>query len=270
MQFKQVYALEKVHGTSAHISYKDDKLFFYSGGAKHEEFIKNFNEEELLESFRALGQPQVVVFGEAYGGKMQAMNKTYGNSLKFVVFDVKIGELWLDVPSAEKISAKLNLEFVPYELVPSEIDVLNAERDRPSRIAKRRGIQEDRPAEGIVIRPPFEVRLNNGERVIAKHKREEFSERKSKADTVIDGFKAKILEEAKAIADEWATPMRLNHIIGKFPHPPKMEDISLVIQSMVSDVLKESVGEIVDSKEARKAIASKASKLFIEYLKKQA
>lgn len=260
--------MEKVHGTSAHISFKDGKVFFFSGGEKHDNFVKLFDQDKLLEVFKSFNQETVVVFGEAYGGKQQGMSATYGNQLRFIAFDVKMGDYWLDVPKADKVALKLGLSFVPYELVSTDISVLDFERDRPSRVAKLCGIAEDKPAEGIVIRPVMEVRLNNGERMIAKHKRSDFSERTSKTDTkVIDTNKLKVLSDAQEIADEWVTSMRLEHILGKFDKEFKMEDMSFVIRSMMEDIMKESSGEIIDSKEARKAISGNTSKLFTQYLK---
>lgn len=268
LEFKRVYAMEKVHGTSAHISFKDGKVHFFPGGEKYDNFVKLFDHDKLLEIFKSFNQETVVVFGEAYGGRQQGMSATYGNQLRFVAFDVKMGEYWLDVPKADKVALKLGLSFVPYELVSTDIAALDFERDRPSRIAKLCGIEEDKPAEGIVIRPIIEVRLNSGERMIAKHKRSDFSERGSKADTkVIDPNKMKVLSDAQEIADEWVTPMRLNHILGKVDKEFGMEDMSFVLRSMVEDIMKESKGEIIDSKEARKAISANTSKLFIQHLK---
>lgn len=268
LEFKEVYALEKVHGTSAHVSFKEGRLHFFSGGEKHENFLNLFDQEKLLSSFQELGQDEVVVFGEAYGGKQQGMSLTYGKELCFIAFEVKIGNSWLSVDRADKVATKLGFEFVPYEKVICEIEVLVNERDRPSRVAKRRGILEDRPSEGIVIRPPFEVRLNGGDRLIAKFKRDDFSERKSKADTkTIDPEKLKVLENAKEIAEEWVTPIRLEHVLDKLPQGLDMEDVPLLIKAMQEDVIREAGDEIVPSKEALKAIGSRAVKLFTDKLK---
>jgi hypothetical protein len=268
LEFKRVYAMEKVHGTSAHVSFKNGKVHFFSGGEKYDNFVKLFDQEKLLEIFKSFNQEEIVVFGEAYGGKQQGMSATYGKELRFIAFDVKMGNLWLDVPKADKVALKLGLAFVPYELVSTDISALDFERDRPSRVAKLCGIQEDRPAEGIVIRPIMEVRLNNGERMIAKHKRPDFSERGSKADTkVVDPDKLKVLSNAQEIADEWVTPMRLSHILGKVDKTFSMEDMPFVLRAMAEDILKESKGEIIDSKEARKAISANTSKLFTQHLK---
>ena len=269
--FKEVFALEKVHGTSAHISFNGEKLNFFPGGEKYDNFLAIFNHERLLESFKELGHQEIVVFGEAYGGKQQGMSATYGKQLCFIAFEVKIGNSWLSVDRAEKIVTKLGLEFVPYEKVPCEMDVLIRERDRPSRVAKRRGIVEDKPAEGIVIRPPFEVKLNGGDRLIAKFKRDDFSERKSKTDTSqVDPEKLKILSDAKEIAEEWVTEMRLEHVLDKLPANLDMKDIPVVIKAMQEDISREASGEIVISKEALRAIGNETVTLFKNRIKKAA
>ena len=79
------------------------------------------------------------VFGEGYGGKEQGMRDTYGPDLKFIAFDVKIGNRWLSVTDAEDVVKKLGLEFVFYKKVSTYFTEengvrkyveLDAERDR--------------------------------------------------------------------------------------------------------------------------------------------
>src|SRR4051812_35507155 len=90
LEFKRVYALEKIHGTSAHVAWKDGQIRFFSGGEKHETFVKVFDvqalEQKFAERFGETGD--VTVYGEAYGGKCQHMSATYGPAMKFVAFDV--------------------------------------------------------------------------------------------------------------------------------------------------------------------------------------
>jgi hypothetical protein len=264
LAFKECYALEKIHGTSAHIRWDGETIHFFSGGEKHENFVKCFDLESLLQAFKEKVEPPCVVFGEAYGGKCQGMSKTYGAMLKFVVFDVKIGESWLSVPQAHDVSNSLYLQFVHYNKIITDLDVINAERDAPSVQALRNGIEESRIREGVVLRPPFEAILNNGKRVIAKHKRPEFSERKSIPE--IDPTKRQVMEGAEAVAMEWVTPMRLNHVLDKISGD---KDVSLtgdVIKAMVEDVMREAEGEILDDKSVRKAIGARAAKIYKEWL----
>jgi hypothetical protein len=264
--FKEVYALEKIHGTSAHISWKDGQLHFFSGGEKHTNFVKLFDQEALAAGMADLGHTEVVIFGEAYGGSQQGQSWRYGKALKFVAFDVKIGEHWLDVPNAEQVSRRLGLDFVHWKKVSTDIEALNAERDAPSEQARRNGVEGDQPREGVVLRPLVEFRMNNSDRVISKHKRDAERETHT-ARKVDDPAKMQVLQEAEAIALEWVTETRLDHVLDKLPQGIGVEATGQVISAMIEDVTREASGEIVDSKEARKAIGARAAKMFRDRFK---
>lgn len=262
LMMKECYALEKIHGTSAHISWNNGKLGFFSGGENHSRFVELFDHSVLHEKFIELfgKTTKVVVYGEAYGGKQQGMSASYGKELKFAAFDVLVGELWLSVPNAASVVEKLGLEFVAYEQVPTTLDALNYERDRDSRQAIRNGVGPGIKQEGVVLRPLEELTLNNGSRLIAKHKREEFMETKTFRE--VSPEKAAILSEATSIAEEWITPMRLQHVLDKLPKDIDMKETPQVISAMVKDVLREAEGEIVVSKEATRAIGARTAQLF--------
>jgi hypothetical protein len=182
------------------------------------------------------------------------------------VFDVNTGGKWLDVPTAHAfVTGTLKLEFVDYRLMSTDIAELDAERDRNSMQSIRNGFvdgatYDSSKREGIVLRPPFEVTLNNGERLCAKHKRAEFCERKTPVP--VDESKLAVLQKAEAIADEWVTEMRLTHVLDKLGNPTDVSATGEVLRSMVEDVLREASGEIVDSKAARKAISARAARLY--------
>lgn len=273
LHFKTLFACEKVHGTSAHIRWmRDDAqghLSFFSGGENHDRFVSLFDTARLealfTEKFGLVDYP-IFIYGEAYGGKQQGMSGTYGPDLRFIAFDVKVGDSWLSVPGACRLVESLELEFVPWHEIPSTLEAIDAERDRPSEVAVRRGITEEKIREGIVLRPPFEATLNRGNRLIAKHKRAEFSERSSGYPGLLDPVKKAALEGAEAIVEEWVTAMRLEHVIdklkGSYGRDLMIQDMPELIRAMVEDVTREATGEIVDSKEARKAISHKTVKMF--------
>lgn len=258
--FKEVYALEKIHGTSAHVSWRNDTLHFFSGGEKHSNFTKLFDADALSEAFRTMGNPEVVVFGEAYGGSRQRQSWRYGKDLKFVAFDVKIGDHWLDVTNAKQVVERLGLEFVYFAQVTTDIGDLDRERDAPSEQARRNGVEGDQPREGVVLRPLREFRDTNGERIISKHKRAEERETKTQRE-VGDPSKLAVLQEAEAIASEWVTPTRLEHVLDKLGDV-SMQDVPKIITAMIEDVTREGAGEFVDSKDARKAIGAATARLF--------
>ena len=283
--FKEVYCLEKIHGTSAHISFRNGQLHFSSGGASSALFKALFDPESLAEKMADLGHEKVTIYGEAYGGKEQGMKETYGNKLKFIVFDVQLDETWLNVPVAERTANKMGLEFVDYvkvatTFVQSEEDgvtvytypELDRERDRPSVQAVRNGITEPKLREGIVIRPLQEFVRSNGERVIAKHKGDAFKETAS-AKKIVDPVDQEVLEDAEAIALEWVTPTRvIAHILDKLKAEMGRElvisDTGAVIRATVEDVYREGRNEISQSKPAEKAIMNRTREIFHAHLKK--
>lgn len=273
LAFKKCYALEKIHGTSAHIRYDKGVLTFFSGGESHANFAALFDAEALAAKFaeKFNDTETVVIYGEAYGGKQQHMSATYGKALKFVAFDVDIDGQWLSVPKAEEFCLQMGIEFVDFALVSTDIEAIDAERDKPSTQAKRNGIEGDQLREGVVLRPPFEVLLNNGKRIITKHKRAEFSERGSPKLENLDPTKRVILEQAESIAQEWVTPMRLEHVLNQIvsardDKDVDMKDIPLVMSTMYEDIVREAAGEVYSLAPARKAISTRAVKLFKERL----
>lgn len=272
MQFRRIYALEKIHGTSAHIKWQDGVLTFFSGGESHEKFVALFDELELGNKFvEKFGQDDrpIIVFGEAYGGKQQGMSETYGPNLRFVAFDVKIGEMWLQVEQAHGICRGLEIEFVDYEQIEATLEEIDRCRDLPSTQATRNGILEPRIREGVVLRPPFEVTLNNGSRLIAKHKRDEF--RETRSPRIVDPEKQQLLAEAGAIAEEWVTAERFKHVCDQLVREREykrveMSDTGSLVKLMYSDVLREGQGEIVNSKELSKAIGAATVKLLKQHI----
>ena len=274
--FKQAYASEKVHGTSAHVKYKpsEDKLIFFSGGSKHDSFVALFNQEELLIKFREnaenFPEADVTIYGEAYGGKMQAMSNTYGKELRFIAFEVKINNDWMGVVQADRLATRFGFEFVPHTIIGTTEEAINAEMMADSEVAVRRGMGTGHMREGIVLRPLIELIHPNGGRIISKHKRPEFAEREH-TPKFSDPEELKVLEDAKAIAEEWVVRERLIHVLdflksNKIFEEPDMKDMNKIIKAMQEDISVEAKSEIIERKATRKAIGKKTVKLFKEYM----
>ena len=261
--FKECYALEKIHGTSAHLGWKfeDKKVYIFSGGENHNNFSALFDMAFLKAKFEEVFPDQdAKIFGEAYGGKQQGMPHTYGKVLKFIGFDVKVGESWLDVPNAANVCEQFNVEFVHYVKIPTDLEALNQQRDFSSVQAYRNGCGDEKQREGIVLRPLTEMRTNNGNRLICKYKPEEFGETKTKRE--VSPEELKVLSDAKEIAEEWVTNMRLEHVLQKFPEGTGMEKMGDIIKAMIDDVYREGKDEIVESKPLQKEIGKTTVKLM--------
>jgi len=265
LMFKECYAMEKIHGTSAHISYKDGNVNFFSGRAKYENFIKLFDAVALKTIFDTmeLGEFPLYIYGEAYGGKLQGMSATYGPDLKFVAFEVKINNCWLTVPKAEKVCKSAGLEFVHYVRIPCTILEIDYQRDLPSVQGIRNGMGSHM-REGIVLRSLEEVTKNNGERIIAKYKRDEFRETLTPRKVAEDLVKR---AEVCEIVKEWVTEERLNHILGRGIVEEKIESTGEVIKMMIEDVLREGKDEIIVSKDLEKNIGRETALMFKKRLK---
>lgn len=264
LHFRKCYALEKIHGTSAHVAWDQDRVRLSPGGESAERFTRLFDVGGLESRFRAIGYPRVTVYGEAYGGRQQAQAWRYGADLRFVAFDVRVDDTWLCVPEAAALVAKLDLEFVFHEIVSTDLEALDAARDAPSVQAQRNGVAGPQPREGVVLRPLVEFLAPDGTRLIAKHKRDEERETATPR-RVVDPAEQRVLDDAEAIAREWVTPTRLEHVLDKLPGAT-IQDTQRVIAAMREDVLREAKHEIVDSKAARAAIGKATSKLFRVWL----
>lgn len=282
---KELYALEKIHGTSANIRWENSQLHFYAGGSKHETFVKIFDEGVMHKLFsNYYSGERVIVYGEAYGGNVLKQSWRYGKDLKFVAFDVWIGSdeegRWLDVPDAwHVIVHRLMLEFVAYEQINATVQDCDFVRDLLSSQALRNRIScningeiEDGRRlrrEGVILRPLTERNNRFGERLIAKHKRIEEFENASYRE--VNGEKLAIITKAEEAAAEFVTENRLEHVISHLTVSDVAPDITRtkdVIAEMIRDVRKECSVEYVESKEVNTAIAKRTAKLFKEQLLK--
>ncbi|MCK9615555.1 MAG: hypothetical protein M0R48_08630 [Candidatus Omnitrophica bacterium] len=275
LEFKEVFAMEKAHGTSSHVAWNGKEVSFFAGGESHVNFVNLFNKETLTAAFqKVFGETPAIIYGEAYGGSQQKMSKTYGSNLRFIAFDVFSSDRFWDLPDACRlVMEEFGLDFVPFKRVPATVEALDIERDSPSEIAARNGCQGNTDRfgfnppvrEGIVIRPIHEFTNKWGKRVICKHKRAEFQERQNTPDVKdFDPEKAKLIENADSIAEEWVVAERLNHVLDKLGNPRDLKDTGKVVKAMVEDVFREAEGEIdmTDKSRISKSIGNKTVKLY--------
>jgi hypothetical protein len=258
--FREAWAMEKCHGSSSHVGWNDNQLSFFSGGESHDRFKSLFDQSALTETFQKLGHQKIVVYGEVYGGKCQGMKDVYGPDLRFIAFDVQIGDSWLNVPDMAEIATLLGIEVVPYSKVSTDIAVLDALRDAPSEIAVRRGMGVQL-REGIVLRPLIEMTMNNGERVICKHKGGAFSERVHVPKVSPD--KLEVVSEANDIAIEWVTVNRLINAKSHFKEEDwNLSNLRNIIIYIVEDVRREASSEIIWTRDVERSVSKKVGILF--------
>ena len=138
-----------------------------------EKLFQLFPKEEVFSVFEPSEEmPDVCIYGEGFGYKIQSGGKYMQNpkEVDFILFDIKIGHMWLQRKDLEDIAEKLNIKIVPL--------VGEGTIDEAIEIVKN-GYKSnfgDFVAEGLVIKPKIELRDRRGHRLITKIKYVDFKE----------------------------------------------------------------------------------------------
>lgn len=117
--------------------------------------------------FTDMEAPQVCLYGEGYGGKIQA-GSNYSPTSKFVLFDVKIGDWYLQRKDIEDIAIKLGIDIVPVVNIGTLNEVIEVVKKG------QKSTWGDFISEGLVLRPVTELNTRKGERIITKIKHKDF------------------------------------------------------------------------------------------------
>ena len=166
---------EKVDGTNIRVIFAGGKVEF--GGRTDNASIPAPLIKRLEDRFLTIRQREVlaeafpdgvILYGEGYGAKIQS-GGNYRADQDFVLFDVRVGKIWLRRPDVEDVAAKFGLDVVP---VIGEGTLHDAVAVARAGIRSRWG---DFAAEGIVARPSVELLDRAGHRVITKIKSRDFA-----------------------------------------------------------------------------------------------
>lgn len=127
---------------------------------------------------------RVSLYGEGYGAKIQKGGNYIKNDVGFILFDVKVGDWWLNREACEEIAKKLNIPIVPligYMTIPEAIEFVK--NGFKSTIAEN----PDYDAEGLVLKTPYGLQFRNGQRIITKIKTCDFQKYRMKyGDTPVE------------------------------------------------------------------------------------
>ena len=137
----------------------------------HCDLIKRLHElfDDKIELFKDIFQnttdnpTEVCLYGEGYGAGIQK-GGCYKATKDFVLFDIKIGNCYLQRKDVEEIAEKLKIDIVPI--------IGTGTLEEGIEIVKG-GLQSkwgDFIAEGIVARPKVEIKTRRGDRIITKIK----------------------------------------------------------------------------------------------------
>lgn len=163
---------EKVDGTNIRVMFDNGEVSF--GGKTDRaqlpvvlfEVLGTMFDKSHLKDIFTDGGP-VCLYGEGYGDKIQKGSK-YRMDQSFVLFDVLIGDLWLQREDVIDIGDRLGVAVVPVLGSGTLFDAVDMCR------AGFPSAWGDFEAEGIVARPETELRARRGDRMITKIKCRDF------------------------------------------------------------------------------------------------
>lgn len=157
-------------------NYPDEKVFAALGLKKFipvEEWVEHkwVTSDGITPSYDAI--PEIyTIYGEGYGAGIQKAGGNYiSNGVGFIVFDVKVNDIYLLTSARDEIATKLGAPIVPfmgYFTIDEAIDFVR--KGFKSNIAENKEFI----AEGLVLRTDLGLRNRMGKRLIVKVKYEDF------------------------------------------------------------------------------------------------
>lgn len=168
---------EKIDGTNIRIMWDGENVRF--GGKTDNAQIPTilitalqdtFTNEKMKACFPDVDN--VCLYGEGYGKKIQKGGNYLPDRADFILFDVKVGDWWLNRDANEDIAKKLEIRVVPIMGIwKLEQAIEFVKKGFKSTIADNK----DYIAEGLIMKPVTELFNRKGERIISKIKYKDFA-----------------------------------------------------------------------------------------------
>lgn len=171
---------EKVDGTNIRIIYDGHTVQFGGRTCRAQlpchllDYLqKEFTLEKMASVFPCeMGDtfPQVVMFGEGYGPKIQACGGNYRKTPGFILFDVKVGSWWLKREDVEDIAINLGIPMCPQLGKMTTEEIVEFVKSNPfSRCSEFPQVME-----GVIARSSPLMLFRNGLPVMFKLKCKDF------------------------------------------------------------------------------------------------
>jgi hypothetical protein len=166
---------EKVDGTNIRVMF-DGNNVTYGGKTDNAQIpsklITHLREAftiHKLQSVFGVEPTQVCLYGEGYGAGIQS-GGMYRLDQHFILFDVKVGEYWLERHNVEDVANKLQIPVVT---------IIGRGTLEHAIAVARTGYKShlgDCRAEGLIVKPSVELFNRKGERIISKIKFRDFAQ----------------------------------------------------------------------------------------------
>lgn len=177
---KRWLVTEKIDGTNVRVFFDDTEGTVRYGGRTDNAQMPTFLLAHLQEvftvgAFRRAFDPgaEAVLFGEGYGPKIQK-GGNYRSDVSFRLFDVRVGDWWLNWGDVEDVARKLCIETVPVLNRDASLHSATASLRRPSEVAGAEGGDSAFVQEGIVARTDPLLMTRNGHRLMWKLKAKDY------------------------------------------------------------------------------------------------
>lgn len=164
---------EKVDGTNIRIMRKEDKTIEFGGRTESAQLpahlISYLMATFTPDKFETFDDKEVTLYGEGYGTKIQEpMGSAYNpEAASFVLFDVRIGHLWLERDSVRALAISLGISSCPPIGTMTIADAVEYVGSAPNSQCSIK----DQPIEGVIARPsPISLLDRFGHRVMWKLK----------------------------------------------------------------------------------------------------
>ena len=162
---------EKIDGTNIRVVWDGHTVSFYGRTDNAQipnhllERLNNlFTTNEAEEIFeQKFGENFVMLFGEGYGAKIQN-GGSYRSDVDFILFDVMVGDIYLERQNVEDIAKAFGLDVVPIIFSGKLSEAVAYVKSKPNSTIGNAKM------EGIVGRPRIELKDRLGNRIIVKIK----------------------------------------------------------------------------------------------------
>lgn len=180
---------EKIDGTNIHVDIdwrsENEWDISYHGRTERADIPQHLLAKlhEMFDNFKphsvfTFKEPvKIEIFGEGYGAKIQKGGNYISDGVDFILFDVRINNMWLLRKNLEDIADKIGIKIVPlvgYMTLSGAIEYVK--KGFVSNISENREYK----AEGLVLKTPEGLLDRQGKRIITKLKTVDFEKLKNK------------------------------------------------------------------------------------------
>ena len=294
---------EKIHGTNLSVIINDNELIYARREGIIDDYFYNYlyTMQKLEDTYKRIYEylksiyncNSIQIVGEFAGGGYPHPNAShlFDKNYKLVqqeiyyapfnfhyVFDIIVDDKYLDYIELQSICEAFKLIYAYPLFIGTLEKCLQYPNNTISVLSAyfmKDSIIDNNICEGNVIRPLYESKLNNNDRVIIKHKNEQWSEVKKDIDPIllskitgeyIDDNTKLLLEEAI----KYITKNRLLNVLSNMNDNAK-KNINAVTGKFVSDIVKDFGKDFeeynnLDTKQ-RKYISTNLNNISAEFIK---